>query len=196
MKRATKLVMGIGAGLTIGLAAAVVTAQPFGYGPGAGVGPGLGYGMGMMGYGPGPGMGRGMGPMGYGSGRGMGPQGYGNPAAAAAARLAYLKEELKITSGQEGAWKSFADQAKQQAEAMLALRTSVQSGSAATVPERLELRDQIMKKQLGQMEKMIASFKDLYAALSPEQKAIADQRIGGAPGYGPGFRGGPGGRFR
>lgn len=195
MKRATKLTIGIGTALTLGLAAAVVNAQPFGYGPGAGMGPGPGYGMGMA-YGPGPGMGRGMGPMGFGPGRGIGPQGYANPAAMADARLAYLKSELKITSGQEAAWKSFADQAKQQAEAMQALRTTVQGSTQATAPERLELRNQIMKKRQEQMEKSTAAFKDLYAALTPEQKTFADQRVGGGPGHGPGFRGGPGGRIR
>ena len=169
MKRATKLAIGIGAALTLGLAAAVVNAHPHGYGPG------------------------------WGMGRGIGPQGHGNPAAMADARLAYLKSELKITSGQETAWKTFADQAKQQAEAMQALRTTVQGSTQgsvqATAPERLELRNQIMRKRQEQMEKSTAAFKDLYAALTPEQKTIADQRIGGGPGFGSGHRGGPGGRF-
>ena len=182
MKRATKLAIGIGTGLTLGLAAVVVNAHPHGYGPGYGMGQGPGYGMGSgMGYGPGPGM-----------GRGMGPQGYGNPGAMADARLAYLKSELKITSGQESAWKAFADNAKQQAEAMQALRTTAQGSTQATAPERLELRNQIMKKRQQQMEKSTAAFKDLYAALTPEQKTLADQRFGG---FGPGHRGGPGGRF-
>ena len=176
MNRATKIAIGVGTALTLGLAAAVVSAHPHGYGPG--------YGMGM-GYGPGPGM-----------GRGMGPQGYGNPAAMADARLAYLKSELKITSGQEAAWKAFADNAKQQAEAMQALRATVQGSTQAAAPERMEQRNKIMKQRQEQMEKSTAAFKDLYAALTPEQKALADQRFGGGPGFGPGHRGGPGGRFR
>jgi hypothetical protein len=178
MKRATKIVIGVGTALTLGLAAAVVNAHPHGYGPGWGMEPGSGYGMG------------------YGPGSGMGPRGYGNPGAMAAARLAYLKSELKITSGQETAWKTFADQAKQQAEAMQALRTTVQGSTQATAPERLELRNQIMKKRQDQMEKSTAAFKDLYAALTPEQKKVADQRFGGGPGFGPGHHGGPGGRMR
>ena len=191
MKRATKIAIGVGTALTLGLAAAVVNAHTHGhgYGPGWGMGGGSEYG---MGYGPGAGMG----PMGYGPGRGMGPQSYGNPAAAADARLAYLKSELKITSGQETAWKAFADQAKQQAEAMQAWMTTVQGSTQATAPERLELRNQIMKKRQEQMEKSTAALKDLYAALTPEQKTIADQRFGGGPGFDPGHRGGPGGRFR
>ena len=175
MKRATKLAIGIGTGLTLGLAAVVVNAHPHGVGPGLGMGGGPEYGMGH--------------------GRGMGPQGYGNPGAMADARLAYLKSELKITSGQETAWKAFADNAKQRAEAMQALRTTMQGSTQSTAPERMEMRNQTMKKRQEQMEKSTAAFKDLYAALTPEQKTIADQRFGGGHGYGPGHRGGPGGRF-
>ena len=187
MKRVTKIAIGAVTALTLGLATAVVSAQPFGYGPGMGMGQGQGYG---PGYGPGPGMGRGMGPgsgpgpmmgggMGYGPmGRGMGPQAWGNPVAAAEWRLSGLKAELKITAAQESAWKTFADQAKQQAEAMQALMTTVQGSTKATAPERLELRNQVMKQREEQMAKGTAAFKELYAALSPEQKALADQRVG------------------
>jgi len=109
---------------------------------------------------------------------GMGPQGYGNPGAMADARNAYLKNELKITPTQESAWKAFADQRKQQAEAMQAWRTTVQGSAQATAPERLELHNQIMKKRQEQAEKAAAAFKELYAVLTPEQKALADQRVG------------------
>lgn len=168
MKRATKIAIGIGTALSLGLAAAVVNAHPHGYGPG------WGMEQGGMGYGPGP---------------GMGLRGHGNPAAMADARLAYLKSELKITAGQEPAWKAFADQSKQQAEAMQALRTTMQGSAQATAPERMEQRNQIMRKRQEQMEKSTAAFKDLYAALTPEQKTLADQRFGGGPGH-------RGGRFR
>jgi hypothetical protein len=182
MKRVTKIAIGAVTALTLGLATAVVSAQPFGYGPGAGMGPGAGYG---PGYGPGPGMGRGMGPMmgagpmGYGPmGRGVGPQAWGDPAAVAESRLAGLKSELKITAAQESAWNTFANQAKQQAAAMQALMASAPGSAQATAPERIESRTQFMKKRQEQMEKGTAAFKELYAALSPEQKALADQRVG------------------
>lgn len=187
MKRATKIAIGVGTALTLGLATAVVSAHPYGNGPGWGMGQGMGYG---PGHGPGAGMGRGMGPgagpgpmgggqMGYGPmGRGMGPQAFGNPAAAADWRLSGLKSELKITAAQESAWKTFADQTKQQAEAMQALMSTAQGSAQATAPERLELRNQIMKKRQEQMEKSSVAFKDLYAVLTPEQKALADQRAG------------------
>jgi periplasmic protein CpxP/Spy len=186
MKRATKIAIGIGTALTLAMAAAAVSAQPYGYGPGWGMGPGAGYG---PGYGPGAGMGRGMGPMAYGP-MGMGPMGYGpmrpgmgpqafaNPGAFAESRLAGLKAELKITAAQEPAWNAFADQAKQQADAMQKLMTSAQGSAQATAPERVEQRAQIMKQQQVQMEKGAAAFKALYAVLSPEQKAVADQGVG------------------
>ena len=161
-----------------------------GYGPGHGMGQGMGpgamMGHGRMGYGPGA-MGQGpmgqapmgQGPMGQGPvGRGMGPQGLVNPSAMADARNAYFKSELNITPAQEPAWKAYAEQRKQQVVAMQALRASAQGSAQATAPERLELRSQMMKKRQEQMEKMTAAFKDLYASLSPEQKALADQRVG------------------
>jgi len=177
MKRVTKIALGVGTALTLGLAAAVVNAHPQGYGPGWGMGQGFGPG-----YGPGAGMGRGMGPgpMGHGS-MGFGPMGQGmggNPSAMADARNAYLKSELQITPAQESAWKACSDQTKQQAEAMQAWRSTAQGSAQATAPERLELRNQIMKKRQEQMEKGTAAFKDLYAVLTPEQKALADQRFG------------------
>ena len=146
-----------------------------------------------VGYGPGAGMGRGMGPMGY--GRGIGPQGYGNASAMAYARLAFLKSELKITSGQETAWQAFVAKAKQQAEGVQAAITKMRD-TQTSVPDRLAQRTEFMKQRLAGMETMTAAVKDLYAALTPEQKAVADQRFAGGRGYGPEFRGGPGGRFR
>jgi hypothetical protein len=58
-----------------------------------------------------------------------------------------------------------------------------------------------MKQRLAEMENNASALKNLYAVLTPEQKAIADRHFGGfgpraGAGYGPGYRGGPGGRFR
>lgn len=180
MNPATKLVIGTIVALTLSVATIVVYAHPGGSGQGWCMGQDGGPG-----YGPGAGMWRGMGPadggpMGYGSmGRGgMGPHAWGNPAAAIESRLSSLKSELKITPDQEVAWKKFADQAKQQAEDMQTLMSAVQGGAQVSAPERLELRNQAMKKRQEQMEKGTTAFKDLYAVLSPEQKARADRHVG------------------
>jgi Spy/CpxP family protein refolding chaperone len=135
--------------------------------------------------------------MGGGPGYGMGP-GRGDPAAAVEGRLAYLKTELKITKAQEGAWKKYSDEARKQAESMQATRTAMQGAASANAADRMELHNKLMKNRLEQSEKMTAAFKELYAALTPEQKALADQHPGGGMGFGggPGFGHGPGGRFR
>ena len=171
-------------------------ACPYG-GPGAGYGPGMmgggprgGYGPGMMGGGPRGGYGPGMmggGPRGgYGPGMmGGGPRGgygpgfaQGGPAANVDARLAFLKNELAITADQESAWQAFAKQTKQQAESMQALRGQA-TAAAKTAPERLEQRAEFAKQRAANMEARSAALKDLYAALTPEQKAVADQHFGG-----------------
>ncbi len=173
MKRASKIAIGLGAALTLGLAAAVVNAHPSGWGMGGDAGWGPGH---MMGYGYGP-----------------GPQAYGNPGAFVENRLANLKSELKITPAQEAAWNAYVEQAKSQAESMRSSMTAMHERTPATLPERMELRNKIWKERQAQSEAMGLKLKELYAALTPEQKAILDQRAGG---YGPGFRGGPGYRNR
>ena len=185
MKRASKIAVGIGAALALALSAAVVNAHPYGYGPGAGMGPGGG-----MGWGMGGGMG----------GYGMGPRASANvnPASIMEGRLAFLKSELKITSAQEAAWQAYAAKAKQQAEAMQAWHnTRFNTQPPASAPDRIAQHNEFMKQRVAQMDGMTTALKDLYAALTPEQKAIADQQLGGyGPGAGAGYRGGPGGRFR
>ncbi len=172
MKLITRISVGIGTVVALTLGAAVVSAQPQGYGPGFGMGPGAG----MM-HGPGP-MGRVM------AGYGLGPTANDNPAAMAEARIAYLKAELKITPAQESAWKPFAEQGRQRAQAMSALRTTLHSAAQRTAPESFDLRSQMMKTRQEQMEKATKAFKDLYAVLAPEQKAIADQRFARMGGQG------------
>ena len=206
MKRITKIALGVGAALTLGLGAAMVSAHPQGYGPGMGYGMGWGghmggYGpQGMMGYGYGPGMGYGMG-WGRGHMGGYGPQGmmgygygYGNanPGAVVDDRLTELKAELKITDQQESAWKAYAEQVKAQAESMQAWHTAMWNSAQLSAPERLAQRDAMLKQRLAQHEAMTSAFNELYKALTPEQRAAVDQ---GFLAMGPGPRG-PGGRFR
>jgi len=223
MKRATKIIITLGTAVSLGIAAVTVSAHPSGYGwggghmggygPGYGMGPGMmgdygpGYGMGpgmMGGYGPGYGMGWGRGHMGgYGPGYGRGPQGmfngrYGNQEE----RLAALKAELGITADQDSAWQAFTKNAKQQYENRQArFAKMLEARNATSAPERLALQTEFMKQRQVEMEANTAALKNLYAALTPEQKTIADEHFGGfgpgyGMGYGRGYRGGPGGRFR
>jgi len=207
MKRTTKIALAVGTALSLGVGVAAVSAHPYGMGWDGGYGGGPGYGMGygmhgygMHGYGPGPG------PEGYGMGPGRGMHGYGmGPYGAypgnTEERLAGLKSELGITAEQETTWQAFVKSAKQRDESREAWFAKMREARAAgSLPERLALRDEMFKQHQAERQATTSALKDLYGALTPQQKAIADQRLGGfGPGYGAGYGrgyGGPGGRFR
>jgi hypothetical protein len=172
------------AGLIASVALAMVSvasAQPFGgmgsgYGPGMGMGPGYGAGMGM---GPGYGAGMGMGP-------GHGPMAGVDPSTIVDSRLSDTKAQLKITAAQEGAWQTYAAAMKEQAASMQALRAQMQP-DPGTAPGRMAQRATLMQQRSAAMATMANAFNALYAVLTPEQKAIADQGFG--------MRGGRGMRF-
>ena len=184
MRMTRKSIIGVVAAASLATVAAVAYAFPPGAGPGSG---GCAYGAGsevrggpgMMGRG-GPGMMGGHGYMGRG---GYGPGAGAGPAANADARLSFLKGELKITADQETAWDAYATQVKQQAGAMQALHTQAAT-AGQTAPDRYAQRAEFAKQRAAHMEAMSAAVKDLYAVLTPEQKALADQHFGG-PRMGP-----------
>jgi protein CpxP len=155
MKRIHVVVAGALAGVVLAVAA-VTYAQPF-----AGAGPGVGHG-----FGPGMGMGPGHGPMAG-----------ADSATTIDSRLADLKAQLKITPVQESAWQAFTGAAKQQATSMQALRAQMQGGTG-TAPERMGQRTELMQQRSAAMTTMTDAFNALYAVLTPEQKAIADQHRG------------------
>src|SRR5450759_5377181 len=121
-------------------------------------------------------------PFGYGPGRGMGPGMMGGHGPGRAGeRLARLKIALGITAQQDVAWQAFAKNAKQQSEnrhAWFAKMRAARDG-AKSAPAVLAQRSEFMKQRQLEMAANVAAFKDLYAALTPEQKLIADQRFGG-----------------
>ena len=151
MKRTHTVVAGVIAGVALAVAAATY-AQPFG-----GMGPGFGPGMGM--------------------GPGHGPMAGVDPSVMADSHLSDLKTQLKITPAQESAWQTFAAQAKQQAVSMQAMRAQMQEGTG-TAPERMAQRTTMMQQRSAAMATMTDAFNALYAVLTPEQKAIADQNFG------------------
>ena len=213
MKSTSRIIIAVAATLSLAIGGAVL-AQPGGYGPGYGMGYGMGYG--HMGYGGpgyggpgygGPGyggMGWGGGHMGgYGGGYGMGPQAMFNAYSGNADEaLAALKSDLGITAKQDSAWQAFTKNARQQDENRQAWFARMQQArSAGSAPELLAQRAQFTKQRQAEMDANVAALKTLYAALTPEQKAIADQRFGGygpqyGAGYGRGYRGGPGAASR
>ncbi len=151
-----------------------------GWGPGYGAMGGA-PGHGGMGHGPGAGMWGGMG----------GGMGASEVSAVVGSRLAAVKSELKVTSDQEPAWGAFEKQTQQQVESMQALRQQMQERMHGTTPgtpaEFAALRDGMFKLRQANAEAHAKVVKDLYAALTPEQRAVADRAL-----YGPAFGGGYG----
>jgi len=189
MKTTTKLAAVTLATLSLAAASAVFahSGMGMGYGTGAGMGPGAGTGpCAGASAGTGPGMGPGMGM--HGGMRGMrgGMVGPETPAVTGA-RLSDLKTELKITAAQDGAWQAYAAVVQQQAEQRQAMRTQrqaqMQDPKAAAAVDRAAQREAMMKLRDEHLAARGAVLKDLYAVLTPEQKALADQRLSGGHGH-------------
>lgn len=123
-------------------------------------------------------------------------------------RLATVKGELKITAAQEGAWKQYEDTVRRQAAEREKLHAQMaermKAGTRPDAKERETLRTQMEAERDARTKARDA----LYAALTPEQKTVADQKLrhggrdgrGGRDGHGPHGRhgdhrgpGGPGG---
>lgn len=158
-----------------------------------GAGHEMGHGMmghGMMGMGQGMGHGHmGHGHMGMGAGMhaGMGPMQGPEAAATLSARLADSKAQLKITSAQEAAWSKYAALVTQQAEAQANMRTQMHAQmsdpkTASTVDHAAQ-RETMHKLQQDNLAARNTALTDLYAVLTPEQKAVADQRLQGLRGH-------------
>ncbi len=162
MKKVHKIIAGALGALAL-VAATVVVAAPDGM---AGCG-GMGMGMGHM---------------------GMGRMHGGAPGAMAEKHLAKMKSVLKITAAQEPAWATFAGKATEQAKTMQADFAQRQAADTKMpAPERMAARIAEMKQHLAGMETMNAAMKDMYAALTPEQRVIADQQAGHMGGRGQGM---------
>lgn len=116
---------------------------------------------------------------------------HGDPRAFLQYRLTALKDDLKITPSQEKDWQDFAGKATEIGNRAIAAREKIREKPEQTVPERLDQRTQFMKQRLADMEQISAAAKKLYAALTPEQKAIADKELDGMHHHGRRFhRGG------
>lgn len=100
------------------------------------------------------------------------------------ARLAYLKTALKITGAQEAQWNAFAEvrrkHAREATERMQQFRSRMaerQQGARPTAVERMERRQAMLAAASTRLSETLAAAKPLYAALSPEQKQIADELL-------------------
>ena len=164
MKRTHKIVAVTLAAMSVAAATAVF-ASP---GPGMSMGMGMGSDCGPMGA-----MHSASGP----GGRMHGGAMAANMGARMDANMVELKSELKITAAQEPAWQAFSAKAAQQTQAMQGMRGKMHQTSGSA-PDQMAQHAEFMKQRTGNLEAMSAALKELYAVLTPEQKAAADQRFG------------------
>jgi len=94
-------------------------------------------------------------------------------------RLAFLKGELDITDAQSEAWTGYAEAVTARIDLMQGMRQgmfdAMQSGTAL---ERMDTRIAGMEAMLEAMKALKPATEELYAALTDEQKKVADQLIG------------------
>ena len=107
------------------------------------------------------------------------------------ARLAQLQTALKITDAQKAQWENFAavlrkharelDIRVQERRTQMAERSQRQQLSAI---EQLERHQQRMAARAQRLNELIAAGRPLYAALTPEQKQVADGLLASRHGRG------------
>ena len=120
----------------------------------------------------------------------MPPTGPMDPAKMQAMRAqhqAALKEKLKITAAQEGAWTAFTSSLQPPAD-MHKRRMEIRAEmDKLTTPERIDKMRALRAERDAAMDQRASATKTFYAALSPEQQKVFDaQRMRGGEGHGRG----------
>jgi hypothetical protein len=111
-------------------------------------------------------------------------QPFGLPSERVEARLAYLKTALKITDAQQPQWNAFADVARKLAgerdQQVQARRAQMAQGAGHEKPTaiaRMERQQQRHAAAAARLNALLAVERPLYAALTADQKAIADELL-------------------
>ena len=124
------------------------------------------------------------------------PHAFSKPTERVEARLAYVKTALKITDAQQAQWNAYADfQRKQAAERETKMRewrakmeehrkqmadskgagnTDAHAHQRPSAIDRLDRAEKMHTTAIERINAQLAAIKPLYAALSDEQKKVAD----------------------
>lgn len=106
-----------------------------------------------------------------------------------AKRLAALKEQLKITAAQEGAWSAFTSTLQPSADLHKRRMEMRAELDKLSTPERIDKMRTLRTQRDAEMDKRADATKSFYAALSPEQQKVFDaQPMRGGHGHGHGRR--------
>jgi hypothetical protein len=93
-------------------------------------------------------------------------------------RLAFLHAELKISDAQQKAWNQFADRMRESAKTLGDVRkAAMMKPASGQMPpmfsQKLDLQERSLKARLD----LIRAYKDLYSALSEDQKKLAEKLL-------------------
>ena len=106
---------------------------------------------------------------------------FARPTERVEARLAYIKTALKISDAQQAQWSAYAEEIRkmaQQREQRFEARRSAESAPGTrrrgNAIERLERAQSFHAEAVTRINQLLAVQKPLYAALSPEQRQVAD----------------------
>ena len=102
---------------------------------------------------------------------------HNDPVANAERHLSVFKSELKITPDQEQSWMTYAEKTKRNVKEIRDRMNEAMHDKPQTAPERFDRHIELMKERLASFERMDDALKQLYAVLTPEQRAIADQHF-------------------
>ncbi len=103
----------------------------------------------------------------------------GGPGEYVEGRLAFLRTELGITESQENLWSVYADAVRATAGSMQQMHDMMMSSNGpASLPERMELHQQMMSAALEALRTLRKAAVPLYEALDEEQKHVADSIMG------------------
>lgn len=95
-------------------------------------------------------------------------------------RIAFLRAELGITDAQKSVWEAYAAQLKANLQGMAGMQASATAMMSAKSPgERLDASIAMMEGRLKALKDVKPALAALYAGLTPEQKAKADQLLTG-----------------
>ena len=142
------------------------------------------------------------------------PRPFSRPTEQVEARLAYVRTALKITGTQQPQWNAYADKMRAEAserdkkmrewhEKRMQMHKEMAQGKhehrRPSAIERMERAQQMHAAAVARINDQLAVEKPLYAALSPEQKQVADVVLAPHDGHHGGFghgmgRGRPTGR--
>jgi len=90
-------------------------------------------------------------------------------------QIAFLKAELKITDAQMPQWNAFADALRGSAARLQqAISGATNAPGPVTAPELMQRRVKLLTAELDAVQTVLAAATPLYAALSDEQKKLAD----------------------